>query len=312
MLLGNPNIPPYSGYDSSRDASVDFMFNTVALRYGHTQVNNVTARLNEDRSPASGGTILLRNVFFDPTILYTGGCSPIYRGLNSKAHNSPEVNIVDDLKEYLFAKKGSFGLDLLSTNMRRAREAGLPNYNTARQIYNFPPQVSFNYTVWQAEFNLAYGTDDPTNCDPWICCLLEPGINGGELGELNHDIVVRQFSALRAGDRFWYDNLQFNATELAEIKATKLADIIIRNSQVVTLKCNIFEVPGSPYNGIVGPTCPRPTTTGTTGAKLTSSTSGGSTSGTGVTTGAKVTGAASVAGVSVALLFAVVALLLAL
>jgi len=291
MLLGSPNLPVYGGYDSTSDASVDYMFNTVALRYGHTQVNNVTWRLKEDRTFADGGNILLRNVFFDPTLLYLdGGCSNLYRGLGAKSHNSPEVNIVDDLKEYLFAVKGRYGLDLLSTNMRRAREVGLPNYATTRQIYGLVPNPSFNYTVWMTQFRTAYGSDDPTDCDPWICCLLESGINGGELGETNHIIVVRQFSRFRSGDRFWYANNQFTAAELQDIQNTKMSGIILRNSQVQKMKCNLFEVPGDPYTGTVGPDCLAPTPSSTTGT----------------------TAGASVASVSVAFLIATLALLLAL
>jgi peroxidase len=267
MLLGNPNVDPYPGYDANTDPTIDFFFNTVSLRYGHTQVNNVTWRLNDDGTPAAGGHILLRNVFFDPNFLTTGdGCSAIYRGLSAKKHNSPEVNIVDDLKEFLFAKAGAYGLDLLSTNMRRARDVGLPNYGTSRTIYGFTPQISFNYSEWADNFRTAYGTDDPTQCDPWICCLLESGINGGELGEVNHEVVRRQFTRLMKGDRFWYENNQFDNTELNVIKSTKLSHIILRNSKVSTMKCDVFEVPGDPYTGTVGPMCnapsPNPTTTG--------------------------------------------------
>jgi hypothetical protein len=271
MLLGSPNIDPYSGYDPTLDPSVDFFFNTVSLRYGHTQVNNITWRLSEDRSKAPGGDILLRNVFFEPSILSQGeGCSDIYRGLAAKKHNSPEVNIVDDLKEFLFAKKGAFGADLLSTNMRRAREVGLPNYGRARVIYGFDPQPSFNYSEWADNFRIAYGGDDPTQCDPWLCCLLESGINGGELGDVNHEVVRRQFKRLREGDRFWYENNQLDTATLKEVKATKMAHIILRNSKVKTIKCDIFEVPGDPYTGTAGPDCHQEVPPATTGSNSSS------------------------------------------
>jgi hypothetical protein len=266
MLLGSPNIPKYGGYDSTIDPRVDFFFNTVSLRYGHTQVNNVTLRLNEDRSKADGGDLLLRNIFFDPTILDNGGCSPIYRGLSAVKHNSPEVNIVVDLQEFLFAKKGSLGLDLLSTNMRRSRDIGLANYGNARTLYNFPKQTTFNYSEWADNFRKVYKTDDPSECEPWICCLLESGINNGELGDVNHEVVVRQFRRFREGDRFWYEapGVLDQAT-LDETKKTRLSDIILRNSAVKSMKCDVFEVPGDPYTGTEGPECHADSTTGTAG-----------------------------------------------
>jgi len=271
MLLGSPGLDPYSGYNSSQDVSINLLFNTVALRYGHTQVNNITWRLNEDGSHTTGGDILLRNVFFDPTLVISGGCSVIFRGLNAKQHNSPEVNIVEDLKEYLFAKAGFFGLDLLSTNMRRAREMGLPNFGDARALYNLQPVWTDwdNFTEWGNEFTTAYGTRDPHGCDPWICGIMEsafPFLEGGELGMLNYITVKTQFEHLRNGDRFWYLNDQFDAAELAEIQNTTLANIILRNGDVQKLKCNIFEVPGNSYTGTTGPDCLASSSTGTSGS----------------------------------------------
>jgi len=275
MLLGTPNLDPYHGYNASQTVNVNMMYNTVSLRYGHTQVNNITWRLNEDGTKANGGDILLREVFFDPTIIVNYGCSDIWRGLNAKAHNSPEVNIILDLKEFVLAKNGSVGIDLLSTNMRRGRDLGLPRFRDAKLLYGMQPWTSFNFTESQANLEAAYNTTDPSDCDPWICGILEPGfdnVDGGELGQLNHMVVKTQFEAFRDGDRFWYLNNQFTPDELAQIQGTKLADIILRNSNLKSLKCNIFEVPGNPYTGTVGPTCyPQPPSTGTTGSATTKS-----------------------------------------
>jgi len=266
MLLGIPNLDPNTGYNATQDPDVSLMFNTVALRYGHTQVNNVTWRLNPDGTHAVGGDILLRNVFFDTTIASTYGCSAIYQGLGAKVHNSPEVNIVEDLQEYLFAMKGHFGLDLLSINMRRAREVGLPNLSEARQLYSLPPWTDFNFTCYPEQFFNAYGTTDPSTCDPWICGMLEPNPSTqtsvfGELGTLFYAIVKRQFEAIRNGDRFWYLNNQFDASDLNDILGTKLSHIILRNSAVTSLKCDIFEVPGNSYTGVTGPYCTSSSTT---------------------------------------------------
>jgi len=245
-------------------------------------VNNITWRLEDDGSHSVGGDILLRDVFFDPTIIVnTGGCSPIFRGLQGKQHNSPEVNIVDDLKEFVFAKKGFFGIDLLSTNMRRAREMGIPNFGTARQIYGVGTpffvvtyESFYNFTdpAVAADLVIAYNSTDPGVCDPWLCGILEstnptPTQVGGELGQLLHEVIRRQFERFRDGDRFWYLNNQFDSNDLAEILNTTLAEIILRNSVVQQLYCNIFEGPYGSYLGVTGPICTTTlTTTTTTGA----------------------------------------------
>jgi len=263
MLLGVPNLDPWNGYNATQDPAIDLMFNTVTLRYGHTQVNNVTWRLEEDMATHSaGGDILLRDVFFDPRIIYQEGCSPMWRGLNAKQHNSPEVNIVEDLKEYVFAKTPGVGIDLLSTNMRRTREMGLPKFGDARTIYGFEPWTSWdNFTEWGVQLTKAYNTTDPSICDPWLCGILEngpPNVLGGELGQLFHQIFKRQFERIRNGDRFWYLNGWFDTADMEDIMNTKLSMIILRNSNIQQLKCNIFEVipsGGGSYLGVPGPYC---------------------------------------------------------
>jgi len=262
-LLGTPGLDPYAGYNPAVSPNVDFMFNTVALRYGHTQVNDITLRLNEDRTPAAGGNISLKLNFFDPTILFNGGCTPIWIGLNAKAHNSPEPNIDDVLKNFLFAKAGFPGNDLISTNLRRAREVGLPNYANARLLYGLQPYNNFSFTLWEPQLIEAYNGSDPTNCDPWVCGIFEPGATpDGELGGLLYQIVKHQFQRTRDSDRFWYLNNQFSAAELDEILNTTLTDIILRNSMVQSLKCSIFEVPNAMNTG---PICYAPGfTTGVT------------------------------------------------
>jgi len=262
-LLGHPNLDPYSGYNPNINPNVDFMFNTVALRYSHTQVNDITWRLNEDRTAAAGGNISLKLSFFQPAILYNGGCTPIWIGLNAKAHNSPEPNIDPVLKDFLFAKAGEPGNDLISTNLRRGREVGLPNYANARLLYGLEPYDNFNFTEWLPQLIVAYNTTDPTNCDPWVCGIFEPGATpDGELGPLLYNIVKAQFERTRDSDRFWYLNNQFSPEELGEILNTTLTDIIMRNSNVLSLKCSVFEVPN---NQNFGPICYAPGfTTGVT------------------------------------------------
>jgi len=281
MLLGVPNLDPWNGYNDTQDPSIDLMFNTATLRYGHTQVNNVTWRLEEDMATHSeGGDILLRDVFFDPTILFTGGCSPIYRGLNAKQHNSPEVNIVEDLKEFVFAKRPGVGIDLLSTNMRRGREMGLPKFGDARLIYGLQPWTAWeNFTEWGTQLTNAYNTTDPSICDPWMCGILEfgpPNTLGGELGELFHTVFRRQFERIRNGDRFWYLNGWFDTADMEDIQNTKLSMIILRNSNLLQLKCNVFEVipsGGGSYLGVPGPYCYSSNYTSPTTGSPTSATS---------------------------------------
>jgi len=51
-----------------------------------------------------------------------------------------------------------------------------------------------------------------------------------------------QFEALRDGDRFWYER-KLNATELNQVQATRLADVIRRNTDIGSeLQDDVFYV----------------------------------------------------------------------
>ncbi|MEM9531764.1 MAG: peroxidase family protein [Pseudomonadota bacterium] len=57
-----------------------------------------------------------------------------------------------------------------------------------------------------------------------------------------YTVLLDQFVALRDGDRFWYENV-LSGRALAEIRRTRLADIIRRNTQIGDeISDNVFQV----------------------------------------------------------------------
>jgi peroxidase len=60
--------------------------------------------------------------------------------------------------------------------------------------------------------------------------LAEKPFKGGAIGQTGHEIIERQFEALRDGDRFYFENTQngsgFSKHEIKEIKATSFQDIL--------------------------------------------------------------------------------------
>ena len=75
--------------------------------------------------------------------------------------------------------------------------------------------------------------------DPWVGILSEKSLEGGILGETGAKIVASNFNRLRNGDRFWYEK-SLPADIVKEIKATKLSEIIIRNTGILELQEDIF------------------------------------------------------------------------
>ena len=70
-----------------------------------------------------------------------------------------------------------------------------------------------------------------------------------KVGRKTHSaIVTDQFTRLRDGDRFWYQNAGFSSSDLAMIERTTLGEILEANSAAVGLQPNAFKVCIADFN----------------------------------------------------------------
>lgn len=92
-------------------------------------------------------------------------------------------------------------------------------------------------TVVQQALQQAYGSVD--TIDLWVAGLAEKHLLGSSLGPTFTRIIVDQFTRLRDGDRFWYQNV-LPAAVVQLIQNTTLADVIRRNTQVSNLQSDVF------------------------------------------------------------------------
>jgi hypothetical protein len=85
---------------------------------------------------------------------------------------------------------------------------------------------------------------DVNNIDPLIGALAEDHLPGASVGPLAAAGLAWQFTRLRDGDRFWYeDDSAFTFEDLAALRATRLSDIIRRNTGITNLQDNVFFAP---------------------------------------------------------------------
>ena len=76
---------------------------------------------------------------------------------------------------------------------------------------------------------------------PWVGMLAEDIIAGKAIGELVHEILAQQFTKLRDGDRFYYENdAEFTAQEKQDLRETLLSDIIKRNTTITNIQDDVF------------------------------------------------------------------------
>lgn len=243
LLLGENAIPAYAGYQPDVDARIANSFSTANYRLGHSLLSEQLLRLDANLEEIDAGNLPLRNAFFSPSVIEETGIEPLLRGLASQICQELDPYEVDDIRNFLFGAPGSGGFDLVSLNIQRGRDHGLPGYNQAREEVGLAPVASFAdiTTDRQLQQKLASVYDNVDQIDLWVGGLAEDHVEGAMVGELLVTLLSRQFTVLRDGDRFWYEN-QFSEQEIAELEQTSLAVIIRRNTAIGReLPDNIFQ-----------------------------------------------------------------------
>ena len=191
-LLGPEAIPPYGGYNANVNASISNIFSTAAYRYGHSALNETLLRLDEFGNESEHGHLALRDAFFNPLVITEqGGIEPILRGLANQTSQAVDTQVIDDVRNFLFGSPGSGGFDLVSLNIQRGRDHGLPSYNQTRIAMGFSPVTSFadisSNLDTQSRLAQVYANVDAI--DLWVGGLSEDPIQGSQLGALFHSIV---------------------------------------------------------------------------------------------------------------------------
>ncbi len=235
-LLGTNALAPYQGYNPSVDPGIDQVFSTAAFRIGHTMVSSTLLRLDANGNPIAQGNLPIKDGFFTPNRLITeGGIDPILRGLAASNMQTIDTHLVDDLRNFLFGPPGAGGFDLASLNIQRGRDHGLPDYNSIRVHFGLSAATTYADLTSDVALQqkLAMAFPDINDIDPWLGLLAEDHVPGGAVGPTMRQILIDQFQRLRDGDRFFYRNDLSLASELPILEATRLSDIIRRNSDAL-------------------------------------------------------------------------------
>jgi len=190
-------------------------------------------------------------MFFEgaPPVLEAEGLEPILRGLAAQKAQDLDRRVIDDVRNFLFGPPGAGGLDLVSLNIQRGRDHGLPDFNTVRADFGFPrksiPEITSDRAV-AATLARMYA-NDADDIDLFVGLLVEDDVPGMIVGETLRAILVDQFGRSRRGDRFFYTR-DLSREELLQLKATRLSDIIKRNTTIREIQRDVFFVRGRGRN----------------------------------------------------------------
>lgn len=242
-LLGQP-LSPYTGYDSQINPTVTSEFCHAAFRYGHSEVNTLFMRFDENFAQHPTGHMLCRDVLWSQQEVQRSGIEPVFRGLISQQQSENDLSFIEDIRN-LYALGPYTGEDLPATNVLRGRECGTSTYNNARIALGLAPRTAW-YEITddnetQALLESLYGPAPGgiEILDLYVGGLAEPWEPQSNLGETFWTIFNNQLLAIRAGDRYWYENLDsvpdgvvWTQDNITEVYQRKLEDIISDNTNI--------------------------------------------------------------------------------
>ena len=95
------------------------------------------------------------NQFWNPTVtIEETNVDSFYLGMASQRAEREDFIITPDLRGRVFGALDFTRRDLMAQNLQRARDHGLPDYNSARRAYGLEPVYSFE------DLNTLYGSDN--------------------------------------------------------------------------------------------------------------------------------------------------------
>jgi peroxidase len=247
-LFGNAaGIGRYTDYNPNVNPGISAVFSTAAYRVGHTLLSPQILRLDASGASIPEGPLRLRDSFFAaaPPLLTSHGIEPFLRGVAAQKSQELDNKVIDEVRNFLFGLPGAGGLDLISLNLQRGRDMGLPDFNTVRADFGLPRLTRFSQITKDpalaAQLQQLFGSVD--NIDPFAGMFAEDHRRGYNIGETLLAVFTDQFQRARAGDRFWYERA-LRDDDLDRVRRTRLSDIIKRNTSINHIQDNVFFVPG--------------------------------------------------------------------
>jgi len=241
------DLSRFTGYKPHVDASASSAFATAAYRFGHGEVPNFWPSLDANFDQAYP-PLLLRAMYFNNTFLFDRGIEPMTFGLLGNETESANNVIAESLSRFLFIPIGRSGLaDLMSFNLQRGREHGIPGYWHWRKHCGLGTSRNFD--------SLLQDLDKPNieklkklynnrmeHVDLWAGGIAEKHVRGKALGRTFGCILKDQFERLRDGDRFYYENEGvFSEAQLRSIKEMSFARVFCNNLKgMVSVQEDVF------------------------------------------------------------------------
>uniref|UniRef100_A0A182M5W6 Uncharacterized protein n=1 Tax=Anopheles culicifacies TaxID=139723 RepID=A0A182M5W6_9DIPT len=226
----------YRNYDANVNPTIANEFSAAAFRFGHSLIQSTYMRADRHHRFIANNVSLHEDTsegdFGGP-----GSLHRLLRGMVNQRALKRDEFITAELTNHLFQTKSfPFGLDLAAINIQRGRDHGLPAYVSWRGpcgLSTVKDWSDLERIMGPASANRlrnAYRTVD--DIDLFVGGLAERPVVGGIVGPTFSCIIAQQFSNLRKGDRFWYENPGFESSftpaQLESIRQVAFSQILCR------------------------------------------------------------------------------------
>ncbi|GBP71459.1 Chorion peroxidase [Eumeta japonica] len=225
----------YRGYDPKTDPNPASSFGSAAFRFGHSLVQPSMMRFDRFHRPIDNNVSLHEEPSNPSNIWSMGAVDRLLLGMVNQPVQKRDEFITEELTNHLFqTPQFDFGMDLAAINIQRGRDHGLPPYTAWREPCGLTSIKDFDdlFRIMPARAvrkleTLYRHVDD---IDLFTGGMAERPVVGGMVGPTFSCIIAQQFSNLRKGDRFWYENGGFHSSftpaQLQQIRRTTLAQIL--------------------------------------------------------------------------------------
>jgi hypothetical protein len=197
----------------------------------------------------------LRKAFFNSDMLYSASAiDNLIRGLITTSIETLDNSITQEVTNHLFEepKKPFSGMDLISLNLQRARDHGIPPYNEFRVKCNLTRAKTFEDLASEIPRHIidrmkkVYESVD--DIDLFTGGLTESALHGGSVGPTFGCVLATQFQRLRRCDRFWHETgdpfIRFSEAQLDQIRKMTLSKVLCENSDSVSeIQRQVMDLP---------------------------------------------------------------------